>query len=151
MYNTKIIVKYKDIANELLYKINNSKDDEESYTEDDVETICERLYHEEFLAVFDADDFIDDKIDSEMKELKELLYNNDKFNNMVNECFAKHKHEYECDEKEQQFENTMFKDGLFYSMFSYKLFDVSHKIVSQLMETEDFDESLLEPIKQHVL
>ena len=151
MYNTNIVVKYKDIANDLLAKINNSnqdKDDEEGYTEDDVETICERLYHEEFLAVFDAKDFIDDKIDNEMKELKELLYNNDKFNNMVNECLVKHKRDYE---KEPKFDITMFKDGIFYSMFSYSFFDTSHKIVCQLMETEDFDETLLEPIKQYII
>lgn len=168
MYNTKSIVKYNDIKNELLVKLKNkseitNKSDEDDYDydendydydENDIDLICEKLYREEFLAVFGVEDFMDDKIDEQMVELKELLFENDKIKKMIDECINTHssaKKDESSSDKEKQDEASMFKNAIFFSMFGYKMFYATHQIICQLMETEDFNESLLDDIIKQVI
>ena len=97
MYNTQFKVKYNDIETELIHKLQNEKKyetnrnqndnaDEKTgeyiYNEQDVLDICYKLYNDELLSVFNAEDLEDNKIDNGMKYVYEIMMQNEKFNIM---------------------------------------------------------------------
>ena len=63
-YNTQFKVKYNDIEQELIHKLKNktpeeyeeNSDEEHEYSTQDVLDICNKLYRDELLSVFEAED-----------------------------------------------------------------------------------------------
>ena len=93
MYNTDFKVKYYDIEQELLFKLLNKSDNQNTsdneytsenssdndkdneYTSDDIITICDKLYRDEVLSVFYAESILDDKLDKNMQDiLDQMIY-----------------------------------------------------------------------------
>ena len=93
MYNTKFKVKYHDIEEELVLKLKvktpqeyeENSDEEHEYSNQDVLDICNKLYIDEFISVFGADNILDDKIDLGMKYVFHKMCMNTEFNNMIEE------------------------------------------------------------------
>ena len=81
MYNTDFIVKYHDIKEELLEKINLNNFIE--YSEDDILDICSKLYRDELTSVFYAEDITDEKIDHGIKEISEKMLTNQDFTDIM--------------------------------------------------------------------
>jgi hypothetical protein len=81
MYNTQFKVKYREIEQELCSKLkdktekeyNENPDDEYEYTSEDIVDICHKLYIDEFMSVFGADNILEDKIDLGMKHIFEKM------------------------------------------------------------------------------
>ena len=84
MYNLNFEVKYKNIEEELIHKIelgqNKDENYEDSYEKEDVLDICQEIYQHEFLNVFELEEFDDNEINNcvnglwiEMSENKILL------------------------------------------------------------------------------
>ena len=77
MYDTRFIVKYKEIEEELLRNIENKqrtnvndKDgDEDEYTVEDIYMICEELYRHELLCVFQVKRLDEKQMENTMTEI----------------------------------------------------------------------------------
>ena len=109
MYNTDFKVKYYDIEQELLFKLLNKSDNQNTsdneytsentsdndntsdnekdneYTSDDIITICDKLYRDEVLSVFYAESILDDKLDKNMQDILDQMICNPDFKKMVDE------------------------------------------------------------------
>ena len=163
-YDTRFKVKYNDIEQELLFKMKNEKEDKNEeedknekedkneeddknekedkneeedyvYSTEDVLDICAKLYRDEFLTVFGADDVMSDKIDNGLK----YVYNN----MIVNEQFKKI-----LDEMSEIFYNDGHNKESVYqlvllSLFSQNVFYITHKCICQQMNTRTIDNDLL--------
>ena len=81
MYKTDFKVKYHDIEQELIEKNKSTCE----YDNQDILDICEKLYRDEFISVFDAENIYDDKIDIGMKYVYNKLILNKEFNNFFEE------------------------------------------------------------------
>ena len=87
MYKTDFIVKYNTIENELLQLLEKEEplkeeeeEDDYKYTKTDILNICDKLYRDELISVFDAECLNDPKMDTGMQLLFERLKKNDNFN-----------------------------------------------------------------------
>ena len=80
MYDTKFIVKYHDIQEELKIIL---KEKEDQYSSQDILDICNKLYRDELCSVFYAEDIIDDKIDKGMKYVFDLMLVNPDFKAII--------------------------------------------------------------------
>ncbi len=145
MYDTNLIVKYYDIKQELTCKLQN-KDEEAGYTEDELNDICDKLYKEEFLMAFQAEDIFDDKIDNEIIEIKKLLNGNEKFVSFIDKCIHHGKTTIENNDKYE-----FIKASIFYSLFGFNLFHITHKCICQQHLTETIDDELITELERYFL
>ena len=76
-YNIDFKVKYHEIEQELLEKNKSTSE----YNNQDILDICEKLYRDELISVFNAENLYDDKIDFGMKDVYNKLILNKEFNN----------------------------------------------------------------------
>ena len=145
MYNTKFIVKYNDIQEELL----KNKNDESEYSNEDILDICNKLYRDELISVFYADDLLDDKIDFGMKYILEKMLENNDFKLLTNEAILKFKKScIEEGEGEGEGEDN-FKMILILTMFSQECFYLFHRCVCQKLTLGIIEIDLLVQLKQY--
>ena len=145
MYNTNFIVKYNDIQEELL-KNNN---DESEYSNEDILDICNKLYRDELVSVFYADDLLDDKIDSGMKYILEKMLENNDFKLLTNEAIVKFKNSCIEEEEEGEERENNFKMILILTMFSQECFYLFHRCICQQLTLGIIDSDLLVQLKQY--
>ena len=81
MYDTKFIVKYHDIQEELELIL--KKNNEHQYSSQDILDICNKLYRDELCSVFYAEDIMDDKIDKGMKTVFDIMLVNPDFKAII--------------------------------------------------------------------
>lgn len=164
MYNLNFEVKYKNIEEELIHKIelgqNKDENYEDSYEKEDVLDICQEIYQHEFLNVFELEEFDDNEINNcvnglwiEMSENKILLDIIEKTKESVCKEFGHY----------VELEN----DYIFRTYFRYDIFTSIHKFVvchfnkssciecamelcKRLDITIDFDK-YIEPVVQEVV
>jgi hypothetical protein len=144
MYNTNFIVKYNNIQEELL---KNNKDDSE-YTNDDILDICNKLYRDELVSVFYADDLLDDKIDTGMKYVLEKMLENNDFKLLTNQAIISLKKSCTSEEYDKEREinlNTI----LMLTMFSQECFHLFHNCVCQQLTLGTIETDLLVQLKQY--
>ena len=155
-YNANFQVKYNDIEQELLLKIKektntntneSEKDDEYEYSADDICDVCNKLYRDEFLSVFDASDLSDCKIDQGIQYVYNIMMTNDKFKQFIEETT-------DSTTKEQPFNNEQkesMKLLILISLFSQNVFYITHKCVCQQINSGNIDDALLVELKTHSL
>lgn len=140
MYNTQINVKYHDIKQELLAK----QSSQDIYTVEDITIICEKLYRDELLLVFNAENIMDDNIDICIKQVftNLMLYSSFKqtFDEIVETVFNK------------DFDSENQKEGIanmcVFILFSEDVFYITHKCICQLTNTGEINDEFLEQLKQ---
>lgn len=159
MYNTQFKVKYNDIEHELLHKLKvktpqeyeENSDEEHEYSTDDVIDICNKLYRDELLSVFGADDLTDDKIDKGMSYVYEnMMMNNDfkeiifEMEKILNDTFIK-------DEEITSEKQESLRQLILITLFSQNIFHITHKCICQQIEVGTIDSELLVELKKHSL
>jgi hypothetical protein len=142
MYNTQFKVKYNDIENELLDKMNNEKKEEE-YTKQDVLDICSKLYRDELLSVFGAEDLMDDNFDSGMKYVYEIMIQNECFKQIICNMEKFYTKELYKNKELTVEQNDCLKQIILISLFSQHIFHITHKCICQQIETGTIDDTLL--------
>jgi len=165
MYNTQFKVKYHDIEEELVLKLKdkpekeydpkvneNSHDPEVieyEYSSQDVLDICNKLYIDEFISVFNAENILDDKIDLGMKYVFDKMSMNPEFKTIIEEMsqiainiFLPN---YEHDEQKL----LDLKQLITLTLFSQQTFYIMHKCVCQQIELGIIDNELLVQLKEH--
>jgi hypothetical protein len=138
-------VKYNDIQEELL-KNNN---DESEYSNEDILDICNKLYRDELVSVFYADDLLDDKIDSGMKYILEKMLENNDFKLLTNEAIVKFKNSCIEEEEEGEERENNFKMILILTMFSQECFYLFHRCICQQLTLGIIEIDLLVQLKQY--
>lgn len=164
MYKTDFIVKYNSIENELLQlleKKGNEKegdedDDEEEddykYTKSDILNICDKLYRDELISVFDADSLEDPKLDSGMQLLFDKLTKYEVFNLFLQDV-GKH-FSYENIPKTNEELTTLKRNSdslIFVTMFSQQVFHITHKWICNLLSNGIGNTELMEQIKEKIV
>ena len=158
MYNTKFQVKYYNIEKELLSKINLDEEYQSQYSHQDVLDICNKLYRDELLSVFELEYFEDDKMNEMIKNVYNELMINIEFKKIIDEmlqfCFK----DFFLDkmeniplnlEQEQEQEQSIKKQIILTTLFSQHLFYITHKCICQQLELRTIDNDLLVQLKTH--
>jgi hypothetical protein len=157
MYNTNFIVKYQTIENELLEKIKNhenkdNENNEEFYSSDDVLNICSKLYQDELLSVFNAENIYDSKIQNAMQSVISILNKNIEFKEIMFIATDFMKSIF-IDENSStnliKVENIQYLITTF--LFSQQLFHITHQCICQQMNTNNIDDELLEGLKEKTI
>jgi hypothetical protein len=153
MYNTKFKVKYYDIEKELLSNINVVQC---QYSPEDVFDICNKLYRDELLSVFELEYFEDDNMNEMIKNVYNTLMINIEFKKIIDEmlqcCFK----DFVLDKMEdiplnlkQENEESIKKQIILTTLFSQHLFYITHKCICQQLELGTIDNELLVELKTH--
>jgi hypothetical protein len=164
MYNTQFKVKYNDIETELIYKLKNEKkhystnqndnNDEKTreyiYNEQDVLDICYKLYNDELLSVFNAEDLEDNKIDNGMKYVYEIMMQNEKFNIIFSDFEKIYFKEFISNEENNVEKQESIRQLILIILFSQDIFYITHKCICQQIETSVIDDNLLVNFKQNL-
>ena len=156
MYNTKFQVKYYNIEKELLSKINVVEEYQYQYSPQDVFDICNKLYRDELLSVFELEYFEDDKMNEMIKNVYNELMINIEFKKIIDEmlqfCFK----DFFLDKMEniplnlkKEKEDSIKKQIILTTLFSQYLFYITHKCICQQLELGTIDNDLLVELKTH--
>lgn len=140
MYNTQFKVKYNDIETELINKLQNVSN-ESDYNSEDVLDICSKLYKDELLSVFNAENLVDDKIDKSITYVYDTMMLNEKFKILISDLekiWLQHFVEDKNDE-----EQYSIKQYILMALFSQDIFYVTHKCICQQIEQGNIDDELL--------
>jgi hypothetical protein len=158
-YNTQFKVKYKEIEEELCLKLKNktekeyeeNSDEEYEYKSEDVIDICHKLYIDEFISVFDAENILDDKIDLGMKYVFEQMCLNIEFNKIIEEMTQISLKTFmpNCELDEQKISDL--KQLITLTLFSQNIFYITHKCICQQLKTGTIDDVLLVQLKSNSL
>lgn len=153
MYNTEFKVKYNDIMEELTFKFKNktqeeldlNSDPEYEYSNDDILDICDKLYRDEFLSVFYANDDLDDKVDAGINYVLEQMMLNPNFKLLIDEL----KKSISVDIGLTGEVNGFNIDLLcILTFFKKEFFYLFHKCICQQLTLGTIDDELLDELKK---
>lgn len=169
MYNTEFNVKYHDIENELVLKLKNktvdkkldanlgeNSDEEYEYDNQDVLDICDKLYRDELLSVFYAENMLDDKIEKCMEYIYHKLMLNQHLTSIINDM----KNILYLDELTQNLTITEenknnldenIRNIVLYTLFSQNVFYITHKCICQQLCGGIIDNDLLVELRKHTV
>jgi hypothetical protein len=150
MYNTVFKVKYYDIEKELIDKLNVKNPDEEyEYSNQDVLDICNKLYRDELLSVFGAEDLSDDKLDKGMSYVYEIMMINDRFKSIINEMETTIINGFIKSDDIIPDKQESLRQLILISLFSQHLFYITHKCICQQIKLGMVDNDLLVELKNN--
>ena len=130
-----------------------SDDEDLEYTLEDVQIICDKLYRDELLSVFNVSSTEDEKMDTGIKASIERLIDNKDFRDFMDdikiqlidfEHFVGNPAEMENMKRNSEY-------LIFITMFSQKLFYLTHICLCQLFTVNEIDPELLLKIKEKIL
>jgi hypothetical protein len=173
MYNAEFNVKYHDIENELVLKLKNktvgenlsenldknldeNSDEEYEYDNQDVLDICDKLYRDELLSVFYAENMLDDKIEKCMEYIYHKLMLNPDLMSIINDM----KNILYLDELTQNLTITEenknnldenIRNIVLYTLFSQNVFYITHKCICQQLCGGIIDNELLVELRKHTV
>ena len=159
MYKTDFIVKYNTIENELLQLLEKEEplkeeeeEDDYKYTKTDILNICDKLYRDELISVFDAECLNDPKMDTGMQLLFERLKKNDNFNLFLQDVGK----QFICEnipKTEEELANLkMNADNLiFITLFRQQVFHITHQWICRLLTYGDVSNELIYEMKTKLL
>ena len=120
---------------------------------DDVHLICEKLYRDELLSVFEVETINDPNMDAGIKRVIQKMIDNTKFKQFLDEV----KHELidfssisgtptEIDNVRRNAEYVIF-----ITLFSQHVFYITHKCICQLFTIDDVDPNLMDRLKDKTI
>ena len=136
---------------------NNDDDDDGDlsdydYTREDIMYICEKLYRDELISVFDAESLEDPKMDAGIKMVFERLIKHDEFSKFLVELSP-----YVVDNSKAKTEQEFFiykrnSDYLlFITMFSQQLFYLTHQCICKMLVEGHVGNELLNELKSKLI
>ena len=167
MYDTKFIVRYHDIQEELVLILKKEEEEKRGvkpvedyqYSSQDILDICNKLYRDELCSVFYAEDIIDDKIDKGMKYVFDLMLVNPDFKAIIDKkkvlLLLKESKNLELELDTVDLESGLDAVNLetvnletvnleiLLTLFSENIFYITHKCICQQITTGHIDTELL--------
>jgi len=148
--------KEKEQVNNEIVNENNEDDDDDlsdyDYTREDIMYICEKLYRDELISVFDAESLEDPKMDAGIKMVFERLIKHDEFSKFLVELSP-----YVVDNSKAKTEQEFFiykrnSDYLlFITMFSQQLFYLTHQCICKMLVEGHVGNELLNELKSKLI
>ena len=175
MYDTKFIVRYHDIQEELVLILKKEEEEErgvpveyDQYSSQDILDICNKLYRDELCSVFYAEDIMDDKIDKGMRTVFDIMLVNPDFKAIIDKMkelllLRESKNlelelELESESDTVNLESVNYLDTInldtinleiLLTLFSENIFYITHKCICQQITTGHIDTDLLEILNQN--
>ena len=134
--------------------VDSDSDDQEDYkyTREDISYICDKLYRDELLSVFDADSLEDPKMDAGIKMVFEHLIKHDEFIQFLEELSPKVMDKSKVKTEQEQFNFKRNTDYLiFITMFSHQLFYLTHQCICKMLVNEHVGDELIGDLKGKLL
>lgn len=132
---------------------NDSDDDEDyKYTRQDIMYICEKLYRDELISVFDAESLEDPKMDAGIKMVFERLIKHDEFSKFLVEL-SPHVVDNSKAKTEQELFNYKRNSDylLFITMFSQQLFYLTHQCICKMLVEGHVGDELMNELKSKLI
>jgi hypothetical protein len=125
-------------------------DDEYKYSNEDIIDICDKLYRDELLSVFYADDFLDNKIIEGMKYVSKQMLENSDFRQIIEDAISSVESICEVTEISQtsEFENVKYE--IVNTFFHKHLFYIFHKCICQHLTRGIIEQELLDELKTKI-
>jgi len=134
--------------------ISDSDDDDEDYkyTRQDIMYICEKLYRDELISVFDAESLEDPKMDAGIKMVFERLIKHDEFSKFLVEL-SPHVVDNSKAKTEQELFNYKRNSDylLFITMFSQQLFYLTHQCICKMLVEGHVGDELMNELKSKLI
>jgi hypothetical protein len=128
-------------------------DEDYEYTLDDVYTICEKLYRDELLSVFNVQSISDENIDAGIKAAIEQMIDNASFRKLLDDIKVNlidfDNFVGTPEELENMKRNSEYL--IFISLFSQKLFYLTHICLCQLFTVGEISPDLLSKVKEKTI
>ena len=164
MYDTKFIVRYHDIQEELVLILKKEEEEErgvpveyDQYSSQDILDICNKLYRDELCSVFYAEDIMDDKIDKGMRTVFDIMLVNPDFKAIIDTMkelllLRESKNvELESESDTVNLESVNLESvnldtinlEILLTLFSENIFYITHKCICQQITTGHIDIELI--------
>ena len=134
---------------------NDSDDDDSSdykYTRQDIVYICDKLYRDELISVFDADSLEDPKMDAGIKMVFEHLIKHDEFVTFLLELSPQVMDKSKAKTEQELYNFKRNTDYLiFITMFSQQLFYLTHQCICKMMIEKHVGSELIGELKGKLL
>jgi hypothetical protein len=123
------------------------------YSMDDVHLICEKLYRDELLSVFEVETINDPNMDAGIKRVIEKMIDNKNFKQLLDDI----KHELiefsNPSGTPEELENIRrnLEYLIFITLFSQQVFYITHKCICQLFTVDDVDPNLIDRLKDKTI
>ena len=139
-------------AKEQALEEDDESEEDYKYTRDDIAYICDKLYRDELLSVFDADSLEDPKMDAGIKMVFEHLIKHDEFIKFLEELSPKVMDKSKVKTEQEQFNFKRNTDYLiFITMFSHQLFYLTHQCICKMLVNEHVGDELIGDLKGKLL
>ena len=155
MYNTQFKVKYHDIKQALLAKIVSVEteagaehDIPETYSVEDVDAVCDKLYKDEITSVFNAENILDDKIDIGMKAIMARMMENDDFNGCIKDLRTNLQKYTDYHFSKEDLDEDTSDCIVNLTLFSEPVFHLAHKCICQHLLGGQIDKYLIDELKE---
>jgi hypothetical protein len=141
------------IKEEPIKDLEEEDDEDIEYTMDDVHLICEKLYRDELLSVFEVETINDGNMDAGIKKVIEKMIENPKTKKMLEDI----KHDLvdfsSFTGTPTEMENIRRNADyiIFITLFSQHIFYITHICVCQLFTTNDIDDELVNFLKERMI
>ena len=169
MYDTKFIVRYHDIQEELVLILKKEEEEEkyDQYSSQDILDICNKLYRDELCSVFYAEDIMDDKIDKGMRTVFDIMLVNPDFKAIIDKMkellLLRESKNLELELELESESDTVNLESvnldtinldtinleILLTLFSENIFYITHKCICQQITTGHIDTDLLEILNQN--
>jgi hypothetical protein len=146
-------IKEEPIKEEPITKVDDDDDEDIEYTMEDVHLICEKLYRDELLSVFEVETINDGNMDAGIKKVIEKLIENPKTKKMLEDI----KHDLvdfsSFTGTPTEMENIRRNADyiIFITLFSQHIFYITHICVCQLYTINDIDDELVNLLKERMI
>ena len=120
---------------------------------DDVHLICEKLYRDELLSVFEVETINDPNMDAGIKRVIKKMIDNTKFKQFLDEVKNELIDFSSISGTPTEIDNVRCNAEyvIFITLFSQHVFYITHKCICQLFTVDDVDPNLLDRLKDKTI
>ena len=123
------------------------------YSMEDVHLICEKLYRDELLSVFDVETINDENMDAGIKRVIEKMIDNSRFKQILEEIKQELMDLSNPTGTPEEIENIRrnLEYLIFITLFSQDVFYITHKCICQLFTVNEVHPDLLDRLKEKTI
>jgi hypothetical protein len=123
------------------------------YSMEDVHLICEKLYRDELLSVFDVETINDENMDAGIKRVIEKMIDNSRFKQILEEIKQELMDLSNPTGTTEEIENIRrnLEYLIFITLFSQDVFYITHKCICQLFTVNEVHPDLLDRLKEKTI
>jgi hypothetical protein len=154
-----VVIKEPEPVSVVIKEPENDEDDDDDdcenieYTMDDVHLICEKLYRDELLSVFEVETINDPNMDAGIKRVIKKMIDNTKFKQFLDEVKNELIDFTSISGTPTEIDNVRCNAEyvIFITLFSQHVFYITHKCICQLFTVDDVDPNLLDRLKDKTI